>query len=158
MDGPRYRQRHCHWCKAKVLSQERGAVRVPVRGLLAVKSYGDSPTFSSRIRPVTISDGSPCITRLSWGHLEVEGGQTSKDAKLFPGDAREWDWRETGTDHLLGTQPADVNELVEHNVRVVILGREMQRPYQDIARDAPNARRRMDRFLHPSDRGGGWTV
>lgn len=36
---------------------------------------------------------SPRITRLSWGHLEIEGGRAFKDAKLYPGGAREWDWR-----------------------------------------------------------------
>jgi hypothetical protein len=40
---------------------------------------------------------SPRITHVSWGHLEVEGGRRFKDAKLFPGGSREWDWRETGT-------------------------------------------------------------
>ena len=70
-----------------------------------------------------ISDGSPRITHLSWGRLEVEGGQTFKDAKLFPGGAREWDWRETGTDHMAGVQPADVKELLAHNVTVVVLGK-----------------------------------
>ena len=36
---------------------------------------------------------SPRIGHLSWGRLEVEGQGAFKDAKLYPGGAREWDWR-----------------------------------------------------------------
>lgn len=66
---------------------------------------------------------SPKITRLSWGHIEVEGeGGPFKDAKLFPGGAREWDWNETGTRHEPGVQPVDVEELVKHGAIAVVLG------------------------------------
>lgn len=68
-------------------------------------------------------DRSPRITHLSWGRLEVEDDQTFKDAKLFPGGAREWDWRETGTAHVPGIQPADVEELLEHGARAVVLSK-----------------------------------
>jgi hypothetical protein len=64
---------------------------------------------------------SPRITHLAWGRLEVEGYPRFKDAKLYPGGARAWDWRETGTDHQAGIQPADVQELLEHGARVVVL-------------------------------------
>jgi hypothetical protein len=57
----------------------------------------------------------------SWGRLEVEGRRHFKDAKLFPGGARDWDWRETGTDHVPGVQPADVQELLDHGAKVVVL-------------------------------------
>ncbi|MDQ4078245.1 MAG: Mth938-like domain-containing protein [Chloroflexota bacterium] len=67
---------------------------------------------------------SPRVTHLSWGRLEVEGeGGSFKDAKLFPGGAREWDWNETGTSHTPGIQPADVEELLEHGAEVVVLSR-----------------------------------
>ena len=67
---------------------------------------------------------SPKITHLSWGRLEVEGqDSTFKDAKLFPGGAREWDWNETGTDHEPGIQPADVEELLEHGATTVVLSK-----------------------------------
>ena len=56
---------------------------------------------------------SPRISHLSWGRMEVEGHPPFKDAKVFPGGAREWDWRETGTRHVPGIQPADVRELIE---------------------------------------------
>lgn len=66
---------------------------------------------------------SPRIARLSWGVLEVEDGRSFKDAKLYPGGAREWDWRETGTHHVPGIQPADVEELLAHGARVVVLSK-----------------------------------
>ena len=68
---------------------------------------------------------SPRIARVSWGRLEVEGYPIFKDAKLFPGGARAWDWRDTGTQHEPGTQPADVEELLEHGATVVVLSRGM---------------------------------
>ena len=68
---------------------------------------------------------SPRVTHLSWGRLEVEGeeGLPFKDAKLFPGGARAWDWNETGTRHEPGTQPADVEELLERGATVVVLSK-----------------------------------
>ncbi len=66
---------------------------------------------------------SPRITNLSWGRLEVEGDRSFKDAKLFPGGAREWDWNETGTRHVPGIQPADVEELLEHGATAVVLSK-----------------------------------
>ncbi len=66
---------------------------------------------------------SPRITRLSWGRLEAEDGQVFKDAKLYPGGAREWDWRETGTRHVPGIQPVDVEELLERGATVVVLSK-----------------------------------
>ncbi|MBI2485763.1 MAG: Mth938-like domain-containing protein [Deltaproteobacteria bacterium] len=67
---------------------------------------------------------SPLITHLSWGRVGVDGqDKPYKDAKLFPGGSREWDWRETGTQHVPGIQPADVEELLEHGATVVILSK-----------------------------------
>ncbi len=77
-------------------------------------------TTAPRSRPV-----SPRVTGLSWGHVEVEGQSPFRDAKLFPGGAREWDWNETGTRHRPGIQPADVEELLEHGTTVVVLSRGM---------------------------------
>ena len=75
---------------------------------------------------VSISGRSPLITSLEWGRVEVEGGLGPfKDVKLYPGGAREWDWRETGTRHLPGIQPADVEELLERGVSAVVLSRGM---------------------------------
>ena len=68
---------------------------------------------------------SPRITRISWGRMEVEGLGPGKDFKLYPGGGRAWDWRETNTEHTPGIQPADVQELIEHGSRVVVLSRGM---------------------------------
>jgi hypothetical protein len=66
----------------------------------------------------------PKVTHLSWGRLEVEGVDVPfKDAKLFPGVARSWDWNETGTSHDPGIQPADVEELLERGATAVVLSR-----------------------------------
>src|SRR5512136_1787484 len=66
---------------------------------------------------------SPRISCLSWGHIEVEGHPPFKDVKIFPGGAREWDWHETGTRHVPGIQPADVQELIGHGARAVVLSK-----------------------------------
>ena len=67
---------------------------------------------------------SPRVTHLFWGRLEVEGVEGPfKDAKLFPGGARAWDWRETGTSHDPGIQPADVEELLERGATAVVLAK-----------------------------------
>jgi hypothetical protein len=64
---------------------------------------------------------SPRISNVSWGAVTVESHGSFKDVKLYPGGAREWDWRETGTNHSPGIQPSDVEELVSHGASVVIL-------------------------------------
>jgi hypothetical protein len=70
---------------------------------------------------------SPRIKHVSWGRLEVEGrAEPYKDAKLFPGGSREWNWRETGTEHSSGIQPADVQELLDNGATAVVLSRGMK--------------------------------
>ena len=66
---------------------------------------------------------SPLITHISWGRIEVEGIGTGRDFKLYPGGGRAWDWTETGTHHKPGIQPADVQELLDHGSKVVVLSR-----------------------------------
>jgi hypothetical protein len=66
---------------------------------------------------------SPKIARIAWGEMEVDGVGSGKDFKLWPGGGRAWDWDETGTRHEPGIQPADVEELLEHGSRVVVLSR-----------------------------------
>jgi len=66
------------------------------------------------------------ITDLSWGDMEVSiAGKKHqfKDCKIWPGGARTWDWGETGTEHSPGIQPADLEEILEHEVDVIILTR-----------------------------------
>jgi len=72
---------------------------------------------------LTERPASPRISGFRWGSIETESGQRFKDAKMFPGGAREWDWRETGTRHAPGIQPADVEELLDHGATVVVLSR-----------------------------------
>lgn len=55
--------------------------------------------------------------------MEIEGVGSGKDFKLWPGGGRAWDWRESGTEHVPGIQPADVDELLERGSRVVVLSR-----------------------------------
>lgn len=69
---------------------------------------------------------SPRITHLAWGRMTVDGVGSGKDFKLWPGGGREWDWNETGTRHVPGIQPADVEELLAHGARTVVLARGMR--------------------------------
>lgn len=69
---------------------------------------------------------SPQISYISWGQMEVEGLGRGRDFKLYPGGGREWDWKETGTHHVPGIQPADVEELLERGSRVIVLTRGME--------------------------------
>jgi hypothetical protein len=66
------------------------------------------------------------ITNLAWGQMEVTaGGQVShfKDCKVWTGGATAWNWNETGTQHEPGIQPADLEEVLEKGVEIVILAR-----------------------------------
>ena len=60
------------------------------------------------------------ITELSWGRIRI-GERIFKDIKIFPHGAREWDWRETGTQHQPGIQIAGVEELLNAGAKIVIL-------------------------------------
>lgn len=64
---------------------------------------------------------SPAIISFKWGEVKTADGKTYKDAKLFPGGSRKWDWNETGTHHKPGILPGDVQELLDHNAEVVVL-------------------------------------
>ncbi|CAO2613766.1 Mth938 domain-containing protein [Lemmus lemmus] len=69
---------------------------------------------------------SPKIASLSWGQMKVQGStSTYKDCKVWPGGSRAWDWRETGTEHSPGVQPADVKEVAEKGVQTLVIGRGM---------------------------------
>ena len=79
--------------------------------------------LESRMRP-----RSPQIVENSWGVLVVEGLGKGGDFKLWPGGGRAWDWAETGTHHVPGIQPGDLEELIEQGSQVVVLsrGRDLQ--------------------------------
>ncbi|XP_032905610.1 mth938 domain-containing protein-like [Amblyraja radiata] len=74
---------------------------------------------------------SPSIVSLRWGEMKVEGSDTLyKDCKVWPGGKRTWDWRETGTQHRPGVQPADVNEIVNKGIQTLVIGRGMEKALQ----------------------------
>ncbi len=73
---------------------------------------------------------SPKILDISWGRMDVERLGIGKDYKLYPGGGREWDWTETGTRHVPGIQPADVEELIAHGATTVVLSLGMDRQLQ----------------------------
>jgi len=52
--------------------------------------------------------------------VQTEGGEF-KDAKLWPGGARVWDWKETGTSHRPGIQLADIQELLDNGAETIVL-------------------------------------
>lgn len=67
---------------------------------------------------------SPLILSHDWGHLKIEDLQSDfKDAKLYPGGARPWNWRESGTRHDPGILPDDVEDLIERGAEILILSR-----------------------------------
>ncbi len=77
-----------------------------------------------------MSNTSPTVQNLSWGSVTVSGADGEhqyRDAKLWPGGSRGWDWNETGTSHSPGIQVADVQELVENGAEKVILSRGQNR-------------------------------
>uniref|UniRef100_A0A668S3J9 Mth938 domain-containing protein n=1 Tax=Oreochromis aureus TaxID=47969 RepID=A0A668S3J9_OREAU len=74
---------------------------------------------------------SPEIASLSWGHMKVKGcSSTYKDCKVWPGGSRAWDWRETGTDHYPGVQPADLDEVLKKGIDLLVIGRGMSEALQ----------------------------
>ena len=78
----------------------------------------------------TSPPGSPRIESIDWGRMAVEGLGEGKDFKLWPGGGRPWDWKETGTRHVPGIQPADCEELVAAGARTIVLSRGMWRALQ----------------------------
>ena len=68
---------------------------------------------------------SPRVEEISWGRMKVAGVGAGKDFKLWPGGGREWDWRETGTRHVPGIQPIDLEELLDNGSQTLVLSRGM---------------------------------
>ncbi len=66
----------------------------------------------------------PKITNIRWGEVKVDGADHSyKDAKIYPGGSRAWDWNETGTHHEPGIQVTDVQELIDNGAEEVVLSK-----------------------------------
>ena len=81
------------------------------------------------VKGIEMNNPETPITHLSWGRMEVTiNGKTHrfKDCKVWPGGAKEWDWRLTGTHHKPGIQPADIEEILEYGIEVMILSRGRQ--------------------------------
>jgi len=95
--------------------------------LSASRAQATERPLSGEVSIVKDENRSPKIKQVSWGRLEVEGrAEPYKDAKLFPGGSREWNWRETGTNHVPGIQQTDVQELLDHGAKIVVLSRGMK--------------------------------
>ena len=71
---------------------------------------------------------SPIITEIKWGQTTVSfpNGQTQvfKDVRLWPGNAQEWNWSKTGTQHNPGTQIADFKDFFD-TIDVLVLSQGM---------------------------------
>ena len=66
------------------------------------------------------------ISAIEWGTIDIVGIGKFRDAKLFPGGAKEWDWKQTNTHHVPGIQPIDVEELLKNGSEFIVLSRGMQ--------------------------------
>ena len=76
-----------------------------------------------------MTDNKTLITHVSWGRMEVAANgcvYRFKDCKVWPGGAKTWDWNTTDTRHQPGTQPADIEEILDQGVDVMILSLGMQ--------------------------------
>ena len=62
---------------------------------------------------------SPRIASCQWGRVSIDGHGTVKDAKLYLVE-RAPGWRETEPD-MIGIQPADIIEIIEHGAETVVL-------------------------------------
>jgi hypothetical protein len=62
--------------------------------------------------------------------MNVTNLGSGKDFKLWPGGGRRWDWCETGTHHAPGIQPEDVQELIDHGCKEIVLSRGMLKRLQ----------------------------
>ncbi|XP_061682949.1 mth938 domain-containing protein [Syngnathoides biaculeatus] len=102
---------------------------------LSCHPTGDTPPESTPVRNRLqspqrrshMTTPSPEIASLSWGRMTVKGVSAPyKDCKVWPGGSRAWDWRETGTQHRPGVQVADVQEVADAGVDVLVIGRGME--------------------------------
>ena len=95
------------------------------RAVLATNQGGSGTISLYNIFMQQNTEQSPRISRISWGIMEIEDIGFGKDFKLWPGGGREWDWNETNTHHIPGIQIADVEELIDHGAKEIVLSRGM---------------------------------
>lgn len=89
--------------------------------MTAIGREDPSPSYDGVMTPD--AGRSPRVEQDGWGFVEVESLGRVRDAKLWPGGGRAWDWNETGTHHQPGIQPADLAELLDHDPDIVVLSR-----------------------------------
>ena len=73
-----------------------------------------------------MNDKNKPITHLSWGKIQVnlQGKEYNfKDCKIWPDGASNWDWNLTGTSHDTGIQPDDIKDILEHDIKIMVLSR-----------------------------------
>ncbi|XP_063250442.1 mth938 domain-containing protein isoform X3 [Prinia subflava] len=115
-------------CPMRVAAQRPRPLRAGPGGGGAWRGSGGERAGGLRFNFVM---SSPEIASLSWGQMKVKGCSTTyKDCKVWPGGSRTWDWRETGTNHSPGVQPADLEEVVKKGVETVVIGRGMSEALQ----------------------------
>ena len=69
------------------------------------------------------------ISHISWGTIEITVNTETfkfKDCKIWPGKAKEWDWRLTKTRHTPGIPPQDIDEILNEGVEIIILSKGME--------------------------------
>lgn len=98
----------------------------PLRAQGRRRNRGVAPFYAGLV----IAEASPPVQADGWGFVEVQDRFVEvqdlgrlRDAKMWPGGGRAWDWTETGTHHHPGIQPADIADLLDHGADVVILSR-----------------------------------
>ncbi|XP_077983695.1 mth938 domain-containing protein-like [Glandiceps talaboti] len=74
----------------------------------------------------TTNQTSAMISSFSWGSTTLGDGSSYKDFKIWPGGSRIWDWGETGTHHSPGVQIEDVQEIIEKDINVLVIGNGIQ--------------------------------
>ena len=60
----------------------------------------------------------------------------------------------TGTDHVPGIQPSDVEELLEHGAKVVVLSKGIYQRLQTCSETLEMLKQKRDRLPHASDGAG----
>jgi len=65
---------------------------------------------------------SPLVLSNSWGKMELEGFGIGRDFVVHPNGGYEWDWRKTGMHHTPGVRTVDIEQLLEYDVTVIVVG------------------------------------